>query len=80
MGQISPIYLSKTSNHDAINKCDTYGGTWPQKMCPYISKNWSKAFAKSIGAKQFRKSSYTKDEGSLYERHGECVKIKINAF
>jgi len=46
----------------------------------HISKQKLKPLTKSSGTKQYRKSSCTIFEGLLDERHGECIKAKINAY
>jgi hypothetical protein len=48
-------------------------------MCPHISKKKSKPLTKSLGTKQFRKSSYTILKGPPDEKGGKCVKVEINA-
>jgi hypothetical protein len=79
MGQTPFACFSKTNSHDATNKHDTNGRTWPWTMCSRISKKLSKPLIKSLGIKQSHKSSYTILGGPLDERHGERVKAKINA-
>jgi len=80
MGRTPPACFPKTNNHVVTNMCDTNGGTWPQTMYMHISKQKSKPLAKSLGRKQYRKSSHTIFKGLSDERCGECIKVEINAF
>ncbi len=79
MGRTPQARFSKANSNDATSRHDTDGGTWPWTMCLHISKKKSKPLAELLGTKQSCKSSYTILKGSLDEKHGECVKIKINA-
>ncbi len=79
MGRMPPTCFPKTNNHVATNKRDTNGKTWPQAMCLHISKQKSKPLAKSLGTKQYHKSSYIIFKGLSNERRGECIKAEINA-
>jgi len=75
-----PTCFSKVNNCDATSKLDTDGGTWLQAMCLHISNKRWKPLIKSLGTKQFCKSSYTIFEKPSDERHGKQATIKINAF
>jgi hypothetical protein len=44
------------------------------------SKQKSKPLVKSLGRKQYHKSSHTIFKGLSDERCGECIKVEINAF
>jgi len=48
-------------------------------MCLHTSKKILKPLAKSFGAKQSHKNSYTIPKGPLEEGHGEQTKAMINA-
>jgi hypothetical protein len=48
-------------------------------MCPHITKKRLKPLAKSLGAKQYHRSSYTIPKGPPKKKHGEQAKAKINA-
>jgi len=78
--QMPLAYFSKTNNCDVTNMCDIVRATWPQTMCPHISKNILKPQrAKSSGTKKSCKNSYTIFEEPSDERRGECIRTKINA-
>jgi hypothetical protein len=80
MGRMPPTCFSKANSHDAMNRHDTNGGTWPQVMCHHISNKRSKTLAKSLKTKQFHKSSYTIPKGPSDERRGERIRVEKMPF
>jgi hypothetical protein len=71
IGQTPLARFSNINNCDATRRRDIVGGTWPQVMCPHISKKVSKPqLGKSSRTKQSYKSLYTIFKGPLDEKRG----------